>query len=110
MYQALLVMFLLVAFGLIASIMLQQGKSSDMAASFGAGVSSNLFGSRNSGNFMIRITAVLATLFFVLSLVLDNLSSNNSQKDSQGDDLNQSQQVHKLPAQAPEKPNNDIPK
>ncbi|STQ78583.1 Preprotein translocase band 1 subunit [Hafnia alvei] len=70
MYEALLVIFLLVSIGLVAMVMLQQGKGADMGASFGAGASATLFGSNGSGNFMTRTTAVLATLFFVLSLVL----------------------------------------
>ena len=65
MYEALLVIFLLISIGLVALIMLQQGKGADMGASFGAGASGTLFGSSGSGNFMTRMTAVLATLFFL---------------------------------------------
>ncbi|QUJ06121.1 preprotein translocase subunit SecG [Salmonella enterica subsp. enterica] len=32
-----------------------------------------------SGNFMTRMTAVLATLFFIISLVLGNINSNRNQ-------------------------------
>ncbi|MEQ4545473.1 MAG: preprotein translocase subunit SecG, partial [Pantoea agglomerans] len=39
MYQALLVVFLIVAIALVGMIMLQQGKGADMGASFGAGAS-----------------------------------------------------------------------
>ena len=70
MYEALLVVFLIVAIGLVGLIMLQQGKGADMGASFGAGASATLFGSSGSGNFMTRMTALLATLFFIISLVL----------------------------------------
>ncbi|MDU4542883.1 MAG: preprotein translocase subunit SecG, partial [Klebsiella michiganensis] len=45
MYEALLVVFLIVAIGLVGLIMLQQGKGADMGASFGAGASGTLFGS-----------------------------------------------------------------
>ena len=70
MYEALLVVFLIVAIGLVGLIMLQQGKGADMGASFGAGASATLFGSSGSGNFMTRMTALLATLFFIiLSLI-----------------------------------------
>ncbi|WP_117244951.1 preprotein translocase subunit SecG, partial [Klebsiella pneumoniae] len=70
MYEVLLVVFLIVAIGLVGLIMLQQGKGADMGASFGAGASATLFGSSGSGNFMTRMTALLATLFFIISLVL----------------------------------------
>ena len=75
MYEALLVIFLLISIGLVALIMLQQGKGADMGASFGAGASATLFGSNGSGNFMTRMTAVLAALFFVISLILGNMST-----------------------------------
>lgn len=78
MYEALLVVFLIVAIGLVGLIMLQQGKGADMGASFGAGASATLFGSSGSGNFMTRMTAVLATLFFIISLVLGNINSNKT--------------------------------
>ncbi len=45
MYEALLVVFLIVAIGLVGLIMLQQGKGADMGASFGAGASATLYGS-----------------------------------------------------------------
>lgn len=64
MYEALLVVFLIVAIGLVGLIMLQQGKGADMGASFGAGASATLFGSSGSGNFMTRMTAVLAIQLF----------------------------------------------
>ncbi|ETC91988.1 biopolymer transporter, partial [Enterococcus faecalis PF3] len=44
MHEALLVVFLIVAIGLVGLIMLQQGKGADMGASFGAGASGTLFG------------------------------------------------------------------
>ena len=78
MYEALLVVFLIVAIGLVGLIMLQQGKGADMGASFGAGASATLFGSSGSGNFMTRMTALLATLFFIISLVVGNINSNKT--------------------------------
>lgn len=58
MYEALLVVFLIVAIGLVGLVMLQQGKGADMGASFGAGASGTLFGSSGSGNFMTRMTGI----------------------------------------------------
>lgn len=87
MYEALLVVFLIVAIGLVGLIMLQQGKGADMGASFGAGASATLFGSSGSGNFMTRMTAVLATLFFIISLALGNINSNKTNKGSEWENL-----------------------
>ncbi|WP_404402305.1 preprotein translocase subunit SecG [Idiomarina seosinensis] len=78
MYEVLLVAFLVVAVVLIGFIMIQQGKGADMGASFGSGASNTVFGSSGSGNFLSRSTAVLAIVFFILSLVLGNLSTSVS--------------------------------
>ncbi|MFP1726550.1 preprotein translocase subunit SecG [Lonsdalea quercina] len=110
MYEALLVIFLLVSIGLVVLIMLQQGKGADMGASFGAGASATLFGSNGSGNFMTRTTAVLATLFFVISLILGNMSSNHSQKGSEWESLSQPEPAKTQQNTAPATPSSDIPK
>jgi len=109
MYEALLVIFLIVAVALVGLVMLQQGKGADMGASFGAGASATLFGSNGSGNFMTRMTAVLATLFFIISLVLGNLSANKSGKGSEWDNLSQPAQAEQTAPAAPTKPSSDIP-
>ncbi|QHM73695.1 preprotein translocase subunit SecG [Mixta intestinalis] len=109
MYEALLVVFLLVAIGLVGLIMLQQGKGADMGASFGAGASATLFGSAGSGNFMTRMTAVLATLFFVISLILGNLNSNKTTKGSEWENLSQPAQSQQTAPAQPAAPGSDIP-
>ncbi len=96
MYEALLVVFLIVAIGLVGLIMLQQGKGADMGASFGAGASATLFGSSGSGNFMTRMTALLATLFFIISLVLGNINSNKTNKGSEWENLSAPAKPNKL--------------
>jgi preprotein translocase subunit SecG len=60
----------LIAIALVALVLLQQGKGADAGASFGGGSSQTVFGSAGSGNFMTRMTAILATLFFVTSMGL----------------------------------------
>ncbi|RPE04522.1 preprotein translocase subunit SecG [Candidatus Pantoea deserta] len=112
MYEALLVIFLIVAIALVGLIMLQQGKGADMGASFGAGASATLFGSTGSGNFMTRMTGILAALFFIISLVLGNLNTNKTSQGSKWENLSapaQSTQPTQQPAQ-PAAPGNDIPK
>ena len=60
----------LVALAIIGLVLLQHGKGADMGSGFGGGASSSLFGATGSANFLSRITAVLATIFFLLSLAL----------------------------------------
>ncbi len=63
----------LFAFAIIGLVLLQRGKGADAGAGFGAGASGTVFGARGSGSFLSRTTAVLATLFFVTSLLLSYL-------------------------------------
>ena len=103
MYEALLVVFLIVAIGLVGLIMLQQGKGADMGASFGAGASGTLFGSSGSGNFMTRMTGILAALFFIISLAL-----GKTNKGSEWDNLSAPKTEQTQPT-APAQPSSDIP-
>ena len=101
MHEALLVVFLIVAIGLVGLIMLQQGKGADMGASFGAGA---------SGNFMTRMTAVLGTLFFIISLVLGNMNSNKTNKGSEWENLSAPAKTEQTQPAAPAQPTSDIPR
>ncbi|GAC31495.1 preprotein translocase subunit SecG [Paraglaciecola polaris] len=75
-YEVLIVVYLIVAIMLIGFVLVQQGKGADMGASFGSGGSNTVFGSSGSGNFLTRTTAILATLFFVISLILGNQTAD----------------------------------
>jgi len=63
---------------LIGFVLIQQGKGADMGASFGSGGSNTIFGSGGSGNFMTRTTAILATLFFAISLMIGGITAGTS--------------------------------
>jgi len=87
MYEVLMVVYLVVAIGLVGLILIQQGKGADMGASFGAGASATLFGSSGAGNFLTRSTAILAVGFFALSLTIGNLSANHTKSEDAWNDL-----------------------
>ncbi|SMY17720.1 preprotein translocase subunit SecG [Photobacterium aquimaris] len=87
MYEILLVIYLVAALGVIGLVMVQQGKGADMGASFGAGASGTLFGSSGSGNFLTRMTTLCALIFFVISLVLGNMSTKQATETSGWDNL-----------------------
>ncbi|MDX1705058.1 preprotein translocase subunit SecG [Pseudidiomarina sp.] len=87
MYEMLLIAYLIIALVLIGFVMIQQGKGADMGASFGAGGSNTVFGSGGSGNFLTRTTAVLAVIFFVLCLILGNLSSGVGEESGEFENL-----------------------
>ena len=64
------VFHLLTALGVIALVLLQQGKGADAGASFGAGASNTVFGSQGSSTFLSKFTGILAAAFFITSLGL----------------------------------------
>lgn len=78
MEQITLIVHLLVALALIALVLLQRGKGSDIGASFGAGASQTLFGSAGSGNALTRMTAWLSAVFFVSSFGLAVIADNRT--------------------------------
>jgi len=75
-HEILVIVYLIVAVMLIGFVLIQQGKGAGMGASFGSGGSNTVFGSTGSGNFLTRTTAILATLFFVISLILGNQTAD----------------------------------
>lgn len=70
METLILVVHVLVAVAMIALVLLQQGKGAEMGASFGAGSSQTVFGAAGAAGFLVKLTAVLAAVFFVTSLTL----------------------------------------
>ena len=87
MYDMLLIVYLIVSIILVGFVLIQQGKGAGMGASFGSGASNTVFGAGGAGNFMTRTTAILAIAFFILSLVLGNLSTNKVSADDVFSDL-----------------------
>jgi preprotein translocase subunit SecG len=85
MEQLILVGHVVFAIVIIGLIMIQQGKGADMGASFGSGSSQTVFGAGGGGNLLTRLTAVLATLFFVtsfgLAIVAKDKASNMVEVD-----------------------------
>ena len=70
MESIILIVHVVLALAVIGLVLLQHGKGADAGASFGGGASQTVFGSRGSGSFLTRMTAILATLFFVTSFAL----------------------------------------
>jgi preprotein translocase subunit SecG len=75
--NVLIALHVLVALVIIGLVLLQHGKGADMGSGFGGGASGSLFGATGSANFLSRTTAVLAALFFLLSLALAYVATKN---------------------------------
>ncbi len=78
MEKITLVVHILLAFGVIGLIMIQQGKGADAGASFGGGASQTVFGGQGSSNFLSRLTAIGATIFFLTSMILAVIASDRA--------------------------------
>jgi preprotein translocase subunit SecG len=63
------------ALAVIVLVLLQQGKGADMGAAFGGGSSGSLFGASGSANFLSRMTALAALVFFVSTLGLSFMAN-----------------------------------
>ena len=72
------VVYVLIAAAMIGFILVQRGAGAQAGSGFGGGASATVFGARGASNFLTKTTAVLASLFFVLSLVMGILISRGS--------------------------------
>jgi preprotein translocase subunit SecG len=77
MYWALIVLHVIVCTFLVLVVLLQAGKGGGIGLAFGGGGSQTVFGSSGAGNFLTRLTAICATIFFLNSLGLAYLSSRS---------------------------------
>jgi preprotein translocase subunit SecG len=114
----LIVAHVIVALAIIGLVLLQHGKGADMGSGFGGGASGSLFGATGSANFMSRTTAVLAAIFFVLSLALAYFATRRPAEDSGGvmdavrGSATQQEKAAapKAPTAPPQQPSADVPK
>ncbi len=81
---AILMIHVAIAIALVALILLQQGKGAEAGAAFGGGASQTVFGSRGTGGFLAKLTAVLAAAFFATSLTLAYFASQAGQAPEAG--------------------------
>jgi preprotein translocase subunit SecG len=86
MFVIFSVFYILIAAAMIVLILMQRGAGADAGSGFGGGASATVFGARGSASFLTRTTAVLAALFFLLSLGMGMyLAHHGSQKSDNGD-------------------------
>jgi preprotein translocase subunit SecG len=81
------VIYVLLAIGMIALILMQRGAGAQAGSGFGGGASATVFGSRGASNFMSKSTKWLAITFFVISLFMAWYATHNSPKGPVQQDL-----------------------
>lgn len=80
MYQIVLFIHVVIAIAIIVMVLLQQGKGATIGAAFGSGASNTVFGSQGTGSFLLKVTGALAAAFFVTSISLGAIASNEAKK------------------------------
>jgi len=74
----LTILHIIVSLLLIIIVLLQSGKSADLAGAFGGAGSQSTFGPRGAASFLSQMTTTLAVLFMVSSLLLYITAANNA--------------------------------
>ena len=82
LFYFVIVIHVLVCLFLIAVVLLQQGKSADLAGAFGGQGSQTAFGPRAAANVLTRLTAWSAVIFMVTSLGLTVLYDRTTNSQS----------------------------
>ena len=75
------VICIVLAIAIIALVLLQQGKGSDLGSAFGGGSSNSMFGALGPSDFLGKLTYVLVASWLILSLVLAYLYKTENTKE-----------------------------
>ena len=113
LHTIILTVHVIAGLSVIGFVLLQHGKGADMGAAFGSGASGSLFGATGSANFLSRVTAVLAAVFFLTSLALSYIATSSPRTSGSVMDSAPAQTAPAAPAQTPAAPDSkakDIPK
>jgi len=102
----LTIIHVIVSVFMIAVILLQQGKSADLAGAFGGQGSQTAFGPRGAANLLTRLTTWSAIIFMVTSITLSIFASRRAGSNSvlQGIKPSQTKSQPAKPATPPATP------
>jgi preprotein translocase subunit SecG len=81
----IIIIHIIVCFILIFAVLLQSGKSADLAGAFGGVGSQTAFGARGSASLMSKITTACAILFMFTSMGLWILSARGTKSVLSGE-------------------------
>jgi preprotein translocase subunit SecG len=98
LFYFVIVLHVLVCFFLIGVVLLQQGRSADLAGAFGGQGSQTAFGPRAAANVLTRLTTWSAVVFMCTSICLVVLFVRSTESHSVLEGS------HPAPASAPAKP------
>lgn len=78
----LVIVHVIVCLFLVGIILIQQGKSADLAGAFGGQGSQTAFGPRSAANLLTRLTTWAAVIFMITSIGLTVVMSRSSSSHS----------------------------
>ncbi len=100
------VVYVLLAIGMVALILMQRGAGAQAGSGFGGGASATVFGSRGASNFLSKSTKWLAITFFVISLFMAWYATHSAAPVASQQDLGVMAQLPASPARIPASGNN----
>ena len=103
MYSLILITHTVIAVAIVVLVLLQQSRGGAGALSGGA-ASDSFFGSRGSFSFLMKVTSVLAALFFVTSLGLAMISKRDFGSDISPGIIREQQQEQQQPQEGTQLP------
>jgi len=80
MLTFLVVLHVVICVLLVVTVLLQFGKGAELGAVMGGGASQAVFSSSAKGNFMTKLTTILAIGFMVNSIVLTTVKSREAKR------------------------------
>lgn len=80
MITILIVLHVIICVLLVVTVLLQFGKGAEMGAIMGGGASQAVFSSSAKGNFMTKLTTILAIGFMINSIVLTTMKSRDAKR------------------------------
>jgi preprotein translocase subunit SecG len=99
MVYLLLTIHIIVSIFLIVVVLIQSGKSADLAGAFGGGGSTSTFGPRGAQSALAKATTVGVIIFMLTSISLSVLASRGT--GSSGSVLQGTKSAPTAPAQTP---------
>ena len=82
MVTLLVIIHVIVSLFIVGVVLLQQGKSADLAGAFGGQGSQTAFGPRGAANLLTRLTTYSAVIFMITSIGLTVMLSRSSGEHS----------------------------
>ena len=79
-YYAVVALHVIVCVILVLVVLLQSGRSADLAGAFGGGATQTAFGSRGPASFLSKMTTIAAVIFMITSIALSMISTESESK------------------------------